>query len=106
MDWSRNDFDTNCTNLVLRSKTPQNKNPQPFPAGDLSNRNKIVFQLLASATRFQLLEEIVALVVDQNEGWEILNLNLPNGLHTEFGVLNALNALNVVLRQNGSGAAD
>jgi hypothetical protein len=53
-----------------------------------------------------LLEEVVAFVIDENEGWEVLNLNLPNGFHSEFGVLNALNALNVVLGKNGCWAAD
>lgn len=67
---------------------------------------KTVVQLFASATRLQLLEEVVAFVIDKNEGWEVLNLNLPNGFHSEFGVLNALNALNVVLGKNGCWAAD
>ena len=82
----------------------ETKIPNRFRPGILSY--KTVVQLLASAAWLQLFEEVVAFVVDQNEGWEVLNLNLPNGLHTEFGVLHALNALNVVLRQNGSGAAD
>lgn len=103
MNWTRTDFCTERMDLHLRS---ENKNPQPFPAGDLSNRNKIVFQLLASAARLQLFEEVVAFVIDENEGWEVLNLNLPNGFHSEFGVLNALNALNVVLSENGCRAAD
>ncbi len=41
-----------------------------------------VLVLLASATRLDLFEEVVALVIYQNEGWEVNYLNLPNGFHT------------------------
>lgn len=89
------------TNIV-KNRYKQ-KNPQPFPAGDSI---KSIVQLFASATRLQLLEEVVAFVIHENEGWEVLNLNFPNGFHSEFGVLNALNALNVVLGKNGCWTAD
>lgn len=88
-----------CVISVQKTKIPTR-----FRLGILSY--KTVVQLFASATRLQLLEEVVAFVIDENEGWEVLNLNLPNGFHSEFGVLNALNALNVVLSENGCWAAD
>jgi hypothetical protein len=36
------------------------------------------------------LEEIIALIVDDNEGREINNLNLPNGFHAKLSVLQNL----------------
>ena len=60
----------------------------------------------ASATGLQLFEEVVALVVNEDECGEVLHLNLPNRLHTKFGIFHALDGLDVVLGEDGSGAAD
>ena len=58
----------------------------------------IVILLVAVWTpRLQLLEEVVALVIDQDERREILYCNLPDCLHAEFGILNALDALDAAL---------
>ena len=46
---------------------------------------------------FQLLEEVVALVIDEDEGGEVFNGNLPDGLHTEFWIFHALDALDAAL---------
>ena len=54
----------------------------------------------------QLLEEVVALVVDEDEGGEVFDLDLPNGFHAEFGIFDALDGLDVVLCQDGGGTAD
>src|SRR5580765_983804 len=51
-------------------------------------------------------EEVVALVVDDDEGREVLDLDLPDRLHAELGVLQHLDALDAVLRQPGCRAAD
>ena len=54
----------------------------------------------------QLLEEVVALVVHEDEGGEVLNGDLPDGLHAEFGIFHALDALDARLRENGCHTAD
>src|SRR5690606_41217 len=41
-------------------------------------------------------EEVVALLVDHDEGGEVLDLDLPDRLHAEFGVLQHLLALDAV----------
>ncbi len=62
--------------------------------------------LLAWSPGLQLLEEVVALVVYEDECREVLNGDFPDGLHAQFGVLHALDALDGALRQHGSHAAD
>ena len=51
-------------------------------------------------------EEVVALVVDEDEGGEVFHFNLPDGFHAEFGVLEEFHFLDGVLGENGCGAAD
>jgi hypothetical protein len=41
--------------------------------------------------RFELLEEIITLIIHQDKRREILYLKLPDGLHTQFRILHALN---------------
>ena len=48
----------------------------------------------------KLLEEVVALVIHEDECWEVLNLDLPDSLHSELWVLYALDALDVVLSED------
>ena len=55
----------------------------------------------AGAPGLELLEEVVALVVNKDESGEVFNRYLPNGFHTEFGVLDTLDALDAALTQNG-----
>ena len=62
--------------------------------------------LAAAATWFDLLEEVVALVINEDECREVLNLNLPDSLHSELWVLNALDALDVVLREDSCRTTD
>src|SRR5580700_11833131 len=54
----------------------------------------------------QLLEKIVALVVDDDEGRKILDLDPPHGLHPELGIFVDLDLFDAVLRQARRGAAD
>ena len=56
----------------------------------------------ATCAGLKLLEEVIALVVNQDEGGEVLYLNLPDGFHAQFGILYALDGLDVVLCQNSS----
>ncbi len=58
------------------------------------------------ALESELLEEVVALVVDEDEGREVLNVDFPDCLHAEFRVLDALDALDVVLGEDGCRASD
>src|SRR3954464_912020 len=51
-------------------------------------------------------EEVVALVVDHDEGGEVLDLDLPDRLHPELGILQHLDRLDAVLGEPGGGAAD
>ena len=52
------------------------------------------------------LEEVVALVVNQDECGEVFDFNLPNRFHSEFGVFDKLDFLDVSLCKKGSRAAD
>ena len=61
---------------------------------------------LAGRARLDLLEEVVALVVHEDEGGEVGHFNLPHGFHAEFGIFHALDALDVLLREDGCGTAD
>ena len=56
-----------------------------------------------SATRFDLFEEIVTLVVYQNECREVFYADFPYGFHSELWKFNTFNALDVVLCHRGSG---
>ena len=65
------------------------------------------FCLLARAVQgFDLLEEVIALVVHQDECGEVFYFDLPDGFHAQFGELYAFDVLDVVLRQDSSGAND
>ena len=66
----------------------------------------LLLAFLARIPRLQLLEEVVALVVYEDECWEVLYGNLTDCLHTELWVLYALDALNRTLRENGSYTTD
>ena len=62
--------------------------------------------LLAWSPGLQLLEEVVALVVYEDECREVLYGNLPDSLHAELWILYALDALDGTLRENGSYTTD
>src|SRR5258708_32827896 len=54
----------------------------------------------------QLLEEIIALVVDHDEGGEILHLDAPDRLHAELRIFDHLDLLDAVLGEIGGSAPD
>ena len=62
--------------------------------------------LLAWSPGLQSLEEVVTLIINQDKGREVLNINLPDSLHTELWIFYALNALDRTLRENGSDTAN
>ena len=55
---------------------------------------------------FELGEEVVALVIHEDECREVFHLNLPDGFHSEFRILEALHALDVVLGEDCSRTSD
>ena len=57
----------------------------------------LLLAFLARSPRLQLLEEVVALVIYEDECREVLYGNLPDSLHTELWVLYALDALDRTL---------
>src|SRR3954454_1943399 len=61
---------------------------------------------VSCSSQVQLAEEVVALVVDDDEGGEVLDLDLPDRLHAELGVLDDLDLADAVLREARRGAAD
>src|SRR5262245_35062103 len=56
--------------------------------------------------QIELLEEIVAFVVDDDEGREVLHLDPPDRLHAELGIFHGLDLLDAVLGEVGRRAAD
>src|SRR5581483_2320345 len=56
--------------------------------------------------QIQVLEEVVALVVDDDEGGEIDHFNPPDRLHAELGIFQNLDLLDAVLGQVRRRAAD
>src|SRR5687767_5314519 len=52
------------------------------------------------------VEEVVALVVDDDEGGEVLHLDPPHRLHAQLGVLEHLDLADAVLRQTGCRPTD
>ena len=64
------------------------------------------FLLAGAAFLFDLSEEVVTLVINEDKCREIFNFNLPNGFHAEFGIFHALDALDVVLCKDSCRTAD
>ena len=52
---------------------------------------------MAAGAGLELLEEVVALVVYEDEGGEVFYGNLPDGFHAEFGIFYAVDALDATL---------
>ena len=59
-----------------------------------------------TSAQIQFLEEVIALVVDDDEGGEVLDLDPPDRFHAEFGIFQHFDLLDAVLRQARGGAAD
>ena len=62
--------------------------------------------LLAWSPGLQLLEEVVALVIDEDERREVLHADLPDGFHSEVWIFNALDALDALVGEDSRRAAD
>ena len=53
--------------------------------------------LLARHPRLELLEEVVALVIDEDESREVFNCDLPDSLHAKLRIFYTLDALDRAL---------
>src|SRR5690242_21717044 len=60
----------------------------------------------AASAEIQLLEEIIPLVIDDDEGGEILHLDAPDRLHAELGIFHRLDLLDAMLGEVRRRAAD
>src|SRR6478752_6942698 len=60
----------------------------------------------AASTQIQLLEEVVALVVDDDERGEVDDLDAPDRFHAELGIFEHLDLLDAVLGKIRRGTAD
>ena len=65
-----------------------------------------LYQYLNPGLETKFLKEVVALIVNEDECREILNVDLPDCLHTELWVLYTLDALDVVLSEDRCRATD
>ena len=71
---------------------------------------RVRYGLFAEGAAFtffgDLGEEVVALVVYEDEGGEVFDLDFPDGFHAELGVFEEFDFLDGVLCQDGGGTAD
>src|SRR4051794_24306808 len=84
-------FDTVTASLLKR-----------MPTFRSSNHSTILLPL----SQIQFLEEVVALVVNDDESREILDLDAPDRFHAEFGISHPLDLLDAVLGEFCRRAAD
>src|SRR4029078_3315253 len=84
-------FDTITASLLKR-----------MPTFRSSNHSTMALSL----PQIPLPEEVVALVVDDDEGREILDLDAPDRLHAEFGIFHHLDLLDAVLGKVRRRSAD
>ena len=54
----------------------------------------------------KICEEVVTLVINDDKGGEVLNINLTHSLHTKLGEVNNLHALDRALCQYCCGTTD
>src|SRR5215212_4741069 len=59
-----------------------------------------------SSPQIQFLEKVVALVVDDNKCREILDLDAPDRLHSEFGIFHGIDFLDAMLGEIRRHATD
>src|ERR1041384_7480698 len=77
-------FDTVTASLLKRMPT-------------FRSSNHSTMALLCPSPEIQFLEEVVALVVDDDEGREVLDLDAPDRLHAELGIFDHLDLFDAVL---------
>ena len=57
----------------------------------------LLLAFLARSPRLQLLEEVVALVIYEDECREVFNGDFPDGFPTEIGIFHTFDALDAAL---------
>ena len=65
---------------------------------------RLLTNYCAAGTGFELFEEVVSFVINKYKCGEIFHFNLPNSFHAEFGILHALDGLDIILRKNSGRA--
>jgi hypothetical protein len=86
-------FSNEASNRRARRKCRGGPSSEPFPARH-------------GLPQIQFLEEVIALVVDDDEGGKILDLDAPDRFHAEFGIFHHLDFLDAVFGEIGRGTAD
>ena len=76
---------------------PRQRNPTKKAA---KSPRPAAFDMYRIILESELLEEVVALVVHEDECREVLYADLPDCLHAELRILDALDALDVVLSED------
>ena len=66
-----------------------NKKPGNLPG---RSQRRVLVDEINRMQGLELFEEVIALVIDQDECREIFHFNFVNRFHTEFRILNTLNA--------------
>ncbi len=61
---------------------------------------------LFNVLQTKLFEEVITLVINEDERREVLNADLPDRLHPKIRILNAFDALDALVGENGGGTAD
>jgi hypothetical protein len=90
---------------IMTAESIRTKGEQSAPPF-VESKSKAFTSLAAAAAWLYLLEEVVALVINEDKCREVLNLDFPDSLHAELGVLDALDALDVVLREDSGRTTD
>src|SRR5258708_6825684 len=93
-------FDTVTPSLLKRIPSFKSSNHSIIT----SSRTNLTIE--AQLTQIQLLEEVVALVVDDDESREIHHVNAPDRLHAEFRVFHHLDLLDAVFGEIGCRTPD
>src|SRR6476619_5806001 len=70
------------------------------------HQRRTAVRLLGALTEVQLLEEVVALVIDDDERREVDDFDAPDRFHAELGIFEHLDLLDAVLGEVRRSAAD
>ena len=53
-----------------------------------------------------MLEEVIALIINEDECWEVFYADLPYSFHTQFWIFYTFDALDVLLSKEGCRTTD
>src|SRR3974390_1581274 len=82
--------------------------PGAFDPASFETRLTALFRMRIerALAQIQFLEKVIPLIVDDDEGREVLDLDFPDRFHAELGIFQHLDLLDAVLGQIGRRAAD